>query len=133
MKAKFITLILLSLLLSLTTSGCSKDEPNPEDYFTSILSGEYSKEGLWKLYVTENGSPINDYGYVRFESKYLTEANFKFVNIIPGEATKEFKNIPLTDTEDGFVFKIEITEKHTSMEITGIVSLGVMRIDLKTE
>lgn len=132
MKAKLIIFISLSLLLAMAASGCSKDEPNPEDYFTSILSGEYSKNGLWKLYVTENGTPLDNYGYVRFESKYMTEANLKFVNIIPGEATKEFKNIPITDTEEGVVFRIEYVHKKTSILITGIVNLGTMKIDLKT-
>lgn len=133
MKTKFLTFIILSLLLAIGTSGCSNDEPDPEKYYTSLLTGEYGKDGAWELYVTKNGTSANNYGYVRFESKSLETADFIFTDVIPGEAKKEFKDIPLTETEKGFVFRIEITQKRTSMEITGIVSLGVMRIDLKTK
>lgn len=79
MRLKFLTFIILSLLLAVGAGSCSEEKYNPEDYVSSVLSGEYKKDGLWQLYVTENGKPLNDYGSVRFDSKYLKEADFTFI------------------------------------------------------
>lgn len=129
MKTKFI-IIIFTLLLVMGINSCSKNEYDPEDYITSLLSGEYKKYGIWKLYVTINGSAIEDYGYVRFDSKYLKEADFKFVDIIPNEHVKEYKNIPLLGTEEGCAFTIEDTINEKVIVITGVVSLGEMKINL---
>lgn len=131
MKFKCLTIFLLSCLMSMAISGCSKDEPNPEDYTTSVLSGEYGKDGLWKLKVYENDQEINKTGYVSFSSKDLKNGDFIFVNIIPESNRKEFHNIPLSSTGNGVSFKIEDNENKPPVEITGEISLGEMVVKLK--
>lgn len=131
MKTKLLTLILFSLLMAMGMSSCSKNDFDPDDCFTSILTGEYEKSGLYHLYVTKNGVPLDDYGYVRFESKDLIVADFRFVKVIPGVSKKEFKNVPLIGTEEGFTFTIEYTKKNKTVSITGIVNFGEMSIDIK--
>ena len=130
MKTKLLTLILFSLLMTMGMTNCSKNDFDPDDCFTSILTGEYGKSGLYHLYVTENGVPLDDYGYVRFDSKDLTVADFRFVKVIPGVSKKEFKNVPLIATEEGIKFTIEYTQKNHTVSITGIVDFGEMSIDI---
>ncbi len=131
MKFKCLTLLLLSCLISMAISGCSKDEPNPEEYTTSVLSREYAKDGPWKLKVYENGQEINEHGSVRFSSTDLKKGDFIFVHVIPGYSSKEFNNIPLSSTGNGVSFKIEDNENKTPVEITGDISLGEMVVKLK--
>ncbi len=100
-----------------------------------IISHRYFQENIRKMefgnYMSQiNGSAIEDYGYVRFDSKYLKEADFKFVDIIPNEHVKEYKNIPLSGTEEGCAFTIEDTINEKVIVITGVVSLGEMKINL---
>ncbi len=131
MKTKFIfSFAILLLCMACVVGGCSKTDYNQDDYITSILSGDYEKEGLWKLFVSENGVTRDDYGYVRFDSKNLKEGDFRFVNVIPGEPEKTFNNIPLSETENGWTFSIEFLQDETKIEIKGIISFGEMKIDL---
>ena len=130
MKTRIFTLIIISLLLAMGTGSCSKNEFNPEDYTTSLLSGEYGKKQFWKLNVTVNGEPTEDYDYVRFDSKILKDGDFRFVNVIPGEKRKEFKDIPLTATEEGMTFTIEYEKNKKPVTIKGIVGLGEMTVNI---
>lgn len=130
MKTRIFTLIIISLLLAIGAGSCSKNEFNPEDYATSLLSGEYGKKQFWKLDVTVNGEPTEDYDYVRFESKLLETGDFRFVNVIPGEKRKEFKDIPLTATEEGITFTIEYEKNKKPVTIKGIVGLGEMTVNI---
>lgn len=124
--------ILFSLLLTIGISSCSNHDFDPNDYTTSILSGDYEKTGAYKLYVTENGEPLSDYGSVRFDSKDLKEANIRFVKVIPGVASKEFKSIPLVGTDDGITFTIDFDNNGKAIVIKGIVDLGKMTVDIKS-
>ncbi len=130
MKTRIFTFVIISLLLAIGTGSCSKNEINPEDYTTSLLSGEYGKNQLWKLNVTVNGEPTEDYDYVRFDSKILKDGDFRFVNVIPGEKRKEFKDIPLTATEEGMTFTIEYEKNKKLVIINGIVGLGEMTVNI---
>ncbi len=131
MRTKYLSII-ISLLLTMGFSGCSNDEIDPNDYATSWLTGDYEKDGLLKLYVTEDGEPLSDYGSVRFDCKYDgTEAKIRFVNVIPGVASKQFKNVPLVGTEEGLTFTIEYDNKGKSVVIKGIVELWKMTVDIK--
>lgn len=130
MKTKFVVLIILSLILTVGTGSCSKNDFNPEDFVTSWLSGEYGKKQFWKLNVTVNGESTDDYDYVRFDSKILKDGDFRFVNVIPGESKKEFKDIPLTVTEEGVSFTIEYVKNDSSIGIKGIVTPGEMTVNI---
>lgn len=130
MKTKLLFAI-VSLLLTMGVCSCSDKKYDPEDYITSILSGEYEKEGMWELTVSINGTALDNYGYVRMDSKYLEDADFKFVDIIPGESIKEYKNIPLVSTEDGLSFTIKDIQNDKTIIITGIVTFGKMSVDIK--
>lgn len=129
---QLIMVITLSILLLMGATGCSNnDEPNPDDYTTSLLSGDYEKNGLWKLFVSENGEQLDDYGHVRFDSKDMEEGNFRFVNIIPGEPEKSFNNIPLSITDEGVEFTIEYIQNNKSVIITGVITYGKMEVNIK--
>lgn len=130
MKTRIFTFVIISLLLAIGAGSCSKNEINPEDYTTSLLSGEYGKNQLWKLNVTVNGEPTEDYDYVRFDSKILKDGDFRFVNVIPEEKRKEFKDIPLTATEEGMTFTIEYEKNKKPVTIKGIVALGEMTVNI---
>lgn len=131
MKTDFLKILILTLLISIGIGGCSKKDIDSDDYITSMLSGDYSNGGLWKLNVTVNGEPIQNYDKVRFDSKDLTVGDFQFVNVIPGESKKEFKDVPLTATEEGIAFTINYTKSKENIEITGIVDLGTMTVNIK--
>lgn len=111
-------------------SGCSKEKFDPTDTVTSIFSGDYGNSGLWDLVVTVNGEQIENHGHVRFDSKLMKEGNFKFIDVIPGESTKEFKNVPLVETDKGMSFKIEYTQFDKPVVITGLIILGKMTVDI---
>lgn len=130
MKIKFCFIFILSLVFALGFGSCSQDTPNPEDYTSSILSGEYTKDGLWKLLVYENGNPISDYGSVILASKDLEEADITFINVIPNNSRKEFHNVPLTSTDQGLTFSIEEVGENTLIKLNGIVKLGEMTIHI---
>lgn len=130
MKTRSFALIVLILLFVAGMSGCSDNDYDPDDYVTSLLSGEYGKGQLWSLIVSENGEAVETAGYVRFESKDLKEANFRFVDVIPGESVNEFRNIPLSTTEKGVTFTIEFIRNDKTMTITGVVSAGQMTVDI---
>ena len=131
MKAKTISLIVLAILMVIGIGGCSKGKDyNPDDYLTSILSGDYGNGRLWDLKVMLNDEPISDYGYVRFDSKNLEVGDFRFVNVIPGVSKKEFKNIPLTATEEGMSFSIEDEQNATPVLISGVVNFGTMTVNI---
>ena len=130
MKTRIFTFVIISLLLTMGTGSCSKNEFNPEDSVTSWLTGEYGKNQFWKLDLTVNGEPTEDYDYVRFESKLLETGDFRFVNVIPGEKRKEFKDIPLTATEEGMSFTIEYVKNDNPVVINGIVTLGEMTVNI---
>lgn len=128
MKTNLFILIVLSLLMAMGAGSCSNDDK--PDYGTSIFSGEYGKDGLWELYVTLNDEPLDNYGYVRFNSKEMKNADFRFVDVIPGEHRKEFKNIPLTGTEEGFNFSIDYDWKGSKIIISGLVEFGKMTVNI---
>lgn len=131
MRAIHLVCAIFLLLSAVGFSSCSNDEYDPNDYTTSILSGNYEKDGVYKLYVTENGEPLSDYGSVRFDSD-LKKANIRFVKVIPGVASKEFKNIPLVGTDDGITFTIDFDNNGKTIVIKGIVDLGKMTVDIKS-
>ena len=132
MKTKTISLVVLAILMVIGIGGCSKGKDyNPDDYLTSILSGEYGNEKGWDLKVTVNDEQIDDYGYVRFDSRNLEVGDFSFVKVIPSESKKDFKNIPLTATEDGITFSIEYTKNTAPIIITGVVNFGSMIVNIK--
>lgn len=120
------------LLLTLVSlPSCSKNEFDPSDSISSLLTGEYGKGKFWKLTTTINGDFITSDGYVRFDSKYQAEdADFRFVNVIPGESSKEFKHIPLTSAEDGLAFNIDYNHKSGNVHIVGIVTFGEMTVNM---
>ena len=132
MKTKAISVVILAILMVIGIGGCSKGkEYNPDDYLNSILSGDYGNGRVWDLKVTLNDEPISDYGYIRFDSKNLEVGDFRFVNVIPGVSNKEFKNIPLTATEEGMSFSIEYDKDTTHIVINGVVSFQVMTVNIK--
>lgn len=110
--------------------GCSNNDYDPEDYYTSLLSGEYGKGKLWTLTTILNGDTIQTEGFVRFDSKYLKEADFRFVDVIPGESFKEFKNVELSDGDTGVKFTIDYPRKNDNIQIYGTVTLGEMTVDM---
>lgn len=133
MKIHFqLTLAILLLWgAAMVVPGCSKNEFNPEDYVQSLLSGEYGKGKLWNLNVILNGDTIQTEGYVRFDSKFQAEdADFRFMNVIPGESHKEFKKIPLTPADNGLAFTIDYSRKTGDIHISGTVTLGEMTVDM---
>lgn len=123
----------LAVLLAIVAgiSSCSKNEYDPEDYITSLLTGEYKKDGMWKLHVSLNGDPLENYGYVRFESKYMDVGIFRFVDVIPGIANVNYEKVPLKMTEDGCAFTITDNNSGNDFTIEGIVSFGEMTVNLK--
>ncbi len=132
MKAKNIFCILAVIIASVACiSSCSKNEYDPEDYITSLLSGEYKKDGMWKLHVSLNGDPLENYGYVRFESKYMEVGTFRFVDVIPGISNVEYEKVPLKMTEEGSAFTITDNNSGNDFTIEGIVSFGEMTVNLK--
>lgn len=130
MKTKFILLTIISLLLAIGSGSCSKEEDDPDKYITSWLTGEYKKGGLYKLIVNENGKPLENYGSVRFDSKYLKDADIIFYDVIPGEKKREFKNVPLHEAEEGITFTIDYARGDKPITITGIVTLGEMAVEI---
>lgn len=110
--------------------GCSKSENDIDNSITSILSGEYGKGDIWDLNVTVNGEPLQNYDYVRFDSKTLETADFLFVNVIPGESKREFKNIPLKTNEDGLMFSIDYIKSGKEVSISGSVWFGNMSVNI---
>lgn len=132
MKNNQLVIIYLFSLFTLVfvTFGCSKNDNDPEDYYQSLLSGEYGKGKYWTLNTILNGDTIKTDGFVRFDSKDLTEGDFRFVDVIPGESYKEFKNVDLSASDEGVAFSIEYTRKADNVYITGIVSFGEMTVDM---
>lgn len=132
MKNNQLVIIYLFSLFTLVfvTFGCSKNDNDPEDYYQSLLSGEYGKGKYWTLNTILNGDTIKTDGFVRFDSKDLKEGDFRFVNVIPGESFKEFKNVDLSVSDEGVAFSIEYTRKADNVHITGTVSFGVMTVTM---
>ena len=130
MNTKQVIFTLLYIVLALGLSSCSKDEPHPEDYIYSILSGEYSKDGMWKLHVYDNNDPVSDFGSVKFLSKDMTVADVTFIDVLPGNNRQEFKNLPLSLTSEGYIFTAEDNTSGKTISVTGTVSLGEMTIRL---
>lgn len=130
MRTKNLLAILFSLMLVVATTGCSKNEDIP-DYSVSLLSGDYGKESLWKLDVIINGEQTETDGIVKFYSSKLEYGDFSFLNVIPGVADKTFKNIPLTEEENGIGFKTEFTDNDRKIEISGTINFGAMTVNLK--
>lgn len=54
------------------------------------------------------------------------------MNILPGESTREFRDIPLVETQEGYTFRIDYVRKKKKIIISGIVTFGEMKVDLKT-
>ena len=134
MKFKFLNLIVVSILLAAGFSSCSNHDFDPNDYVVSILSGQYGKGGF-ELIVTENSVPIEYSGYVVFHAKDLNvkmEADFNFVDILPGESKREFKNVKLYDSEEGILFTIDYEKDKNHIEITGTLFYGSMTININT-
>lgn len=120
--------ILLTIISFVT--ACSNNDYNPDDYFQSLLSGEYGHDRFWTLTTILNGDTIQTEGFVRFDSKYLKEADFRFVDVIPGESFKEFKNVELSDGDTGVKFTIDYPRKNNNIQIYGTVTLGEMTVDM---
>ena len=134
MKFKILNLIFVSILLAAGFSSCSNHDFNPDDYVVSILSGQYGKGG-YELILTENSLPIEYTGYVVFHAKNLDvkmEADFDFVDILPGESKKEFKNVKLYDMGEGIAFSIDYEKDKNPIEITGNLIFGSMTININT-
>ena len=132
MKAKNLFCILAVILAIVAgISSCSKNKYDPEDYITSLLSGEYKKDGMWKLHVSLNGDPLENYGYVRFESKYMEVGTFRFVDVIPGFPMWNMRRYSLKMTEEGSAFTITDNNSGNDFTIEGIVSFGEMTVNLK--
>lgn len=132
MHLKLFIIVLISALLSAGMGSCSKEEINPDDYATSILSGEYSKSGLWKLNVSLDGVQLENYGSVKFSSKMMDKGDFTFINVIPGVGSKEFKDIPLAESESGYGFIINYTDKNNNFRISGFVNFGEMSVFIES-
>lgn len=120
---------LLFLIASIAMPGCSKDEFDPEDYTQSMISGEYGKGKYWNLTTILNGDTIQTDGYVRLDTK-SQEADFRFVNVIPGESSKEFNKIPLIVSDNGLAFTIDYLRKSDNIHIFGTVTFGEMTVDM---
>ena len=130
-RALSIVAALSQLLMLIFLTECSTNEFDPSDTMTSLLSGEYGKGKLWKLTTTVNGDSITSDGFVWFQSKYQSEdADFRFVNVIPGESSKEFKSVPLAPTDDGLSFTIDYNQKTENVRISGLVTFGEMTVDI---
>ena len=124
-----ITVVSLLIIESIIIS-CSTNEYNPDDYYQSWLSGEYGKDSLWNLVTIINGDTVNNGGYVRFDSKDLEKADLRFVNVIPGKTYQEFKDVQLTDMDNGLSFTIDYIRKANNVHIIGIVRFGEMTVDM---
>lgn len=123
--------MLLLLTVGIGMSGCSHNEFDPNDYYVSLISGDYGKGSAWNLTTIVNGDTIDGNGVVRFYQKANTyDADIKFINVIPGESTKEFKNIPIEAADDGLVFSIDYNRKAEKLHISGNVSFGEMTVDI---
>ena len=131
MKTKIFNLIMVTILFAIGFSSCSNHDFNPEDYVSSTLSGEYGK-GSYHLDIIENGEPIEFTGHVRFYTKDLdlNKGDFIFIDILPGESKKEFKDIPLIPTEEVFIFSMEYIKKNKNVVITGTLDFGLMTINI---
>ena len=130
-KVRSILLVGLLVLAGVFITGCSNNDPDPDDYMTSLLTGEYGKDKLWQLTTILNGDTIPTDGYVRFDQKYQADnADIRFVNIIPGESSRQFSKITLDSTEKGLAFTIDYVQKSKDIHISGIVSLGRMTVDM---
>lgn len=130
MKTKSIFIFLTVLLFCAFTNSCSKDDPDIEETYVSLLSGEYSKDGPWKLEVSINGVPLEDYGSVLLETEYIKDSTVTFINVIPGIAEKTFEHVKQNLTEKGQHFDIEFTESGKKISISGSVSAGLMIVDI---
>lgn len=130
MKIKSLCLALLSLLMAAGAAGCSNKEYDPENYMRSVLSGEYGKNCMWGLHVSVNDEPLECPGHVRFESMYLKEGDFRFVEVIPGESRIEFKDVSLTSTDLGYAFSISHTQSHRTVVINGTMAFGHMSVSI---
>lgn len=134
MKSKILNLVLVSILLAIGFGSCSNHDYNPEDYMVSIFSGQYGVGG-YNLNVTENEESKEYIGYVRFFAKNLEakmEGDFTFVDILPGESKREFKNVSLIPIEDGFSFSINYVKDGENIDITGTLVFGLMTINITT-
>ena len=118
------------IIVNLSLIGCSNNDYNSEDYYTSLLSGEYGKGKFWTLNTILNGDTIQTEGFVRFDSKDLKDGDFQFIDVIPEDSYKEFKNVELSATKEGMTFSIEYIYNTSKIHITGIVSLGEMTVDM---
>ncbi len=130
MKTKLLSFAIITMLFTMVLGSCSNNDYNPEDYITSMLSGEYGKGG-YKLILTQNGNPVETKGYVRFDSSLLQTGNFRFVDVIPGESKKEFKDVPLTSNDEGVLFTINYEKKGKTIVISGIINFGEMKVNLE--
>lgn len=120
---------LLFLITSIAVPGCSNHEFDPEDYTQSLISGEYGKGKYWNLITILNGDTVKTDGFVRLDTK-SQEADFRFVNVIPGESSKEFYKIPLISAHNRLAFTIDYTRKSDSIHISGTVTFGEMTVDM---
>lgn len=118
------------LIVHLSLIGCSNNDYNPEDYYTSLLSGEYGKGKFWTLNTIFNWDSIQTNGFVRFDSKDLKEGDFQFIDIIPEDSYKEFKNVELSATQEGMTFSIDYVRNANNIRISGIITLGEMTVDM---
>lgn len=80
--------------------------------------------------MTENGNHLENYDMVRFDSKDLKTADFIFKNVIPGKSSVTFKNVPLTETEKGWEFKMDYVVDKKTVVIEGTVTLGMMSVNI---
>jgi len=77
-----------------------------------------------------NGQTLEDYGYVDFVTKSQPKGDFSFVNVIPGVEKKDYKDVPLTDNEDGINYTITDSGSGEKIVITGIILPGTMTVNI---
>lgn len=131
MKTRILSYLIVAIAAIIGATGCSKNEIDPEDYYVSYISGTFEKNGNRVLEVIVNGEQIENYGSVILDAK-MTRCNLTFVNVIPGVEEKEFKNVPLTDTEDYLYFAIDGEISGKPIAISGKVRYldALMTIDI---
>lgn len=131
MKTRILSYLIVAIAALVGATGCSKNEIDPEDYYVSYISGTFEKNGYRGLEVIVNGEQIENYGSVILDAK-VTRCNLTFVNVIPGVEKMEFKNVPLTDTEDYIYFAIDGEISGKPMAISGKVRYidALMSIDI---
>lgn len=130
MKTKLFTLIVSAILIIIGATGCSNHDFNPDDYTDSYyFSNTYGIDGTI-LNVSENGIHVECSGCVRFQLKKDSKGDFDFVDVLPGESSKKYTDIPLASTEEGMTFEIKDSRQSKPMTITGTIKTEIMTVNI---